>query len=74
MSETLQGMEGRLEAWDGALESKGLRVNVMKTKIMISNENAGKVSFSKKASLLVLLQKGLDSIAGIEWIRDEVMC
>ena len=74
MSETLQGMEGRLEAWDGALESKGWRVNVMKTKIMISNENAGKVSFSKKASLLVLLQKGLDSIAGIEWIRDEVMC
>ena len=33
-----------LEAWKGALEIKGLRVNVQKTKMMISSENAGKVA------------------------------
>ena len=31
-------MKERLEAWKGALESKGLRVNVKMIKMMISNE------------------------------------
>ena len=38
-SETLEGLKGRLEARKGALESKVLRLNVKKTKIMISSEN-----------------------------------
>ena len=35
VSESLESHEGRLEAWKGMLESKGLRVNV-KTKAMIN--------------------------------------
>ena len=31
VSETHEGLKGRLEAWKGVLESKGLRVNVKKT-------------------------------------------
>ena len=42
VNETLEGMKGRLEAWKGALKSERLRVNVKKTKIMISSENVGK--------------------------------
>ena len=34
-SETLEGLKGRLESWKGALKSKGLRVDVKKTKLMI---------------------------------------
>ena len=37
VSEILQGLKGRLEAWKGALESKGLRVKVKKTKMMIGS-------------------------------------
>lgn len=33
-----------VEAWKKALESKGLRINVKKTKKMISSEDAGKVT------------------------------
>ena len=44
---TLVGLKGRLKAGKGALESKGLRVNVKKTKIMIS-ENAGKATTEGK--------------------------
>ena len=29
-SETLEGLIGKLEGWEGALESRGLRVNVKK--------------------------------------------
>ena len=47
-SETLEGLKGRLEAWKGALKSKGLRVNVMKTKMMIGSENAEKVTIEGK--------------------------
>ena len=32
VSETLESLKGRLEAWKGALESKGLRANVNMTK------------------------------------------
>ena len=44
VSEILESLKGSLEAWKGALESKGLRVNVKKTKKMISSENAGKAT------------------------------
>ena len=44
VSETLEGLEGRLQLWKGRLESNGLRVNVKKTKVMISSVNAGEVS------------------------------
>ena len=40
---THEGLKGRLKAWKGALESKGLWVNVKRTKEMIRSENAGKV-------------------------------
>ena len=62
VSETLKGLKGRLEAWSlkGALESKGLRVNAKKTKMMISCENAGKVTVEGKF-LCVFCRKGLGS-------------
>ena len=41
--ETIEGLKGRLETWKGTLESEGLKVNLKKTKMMIS-ENAGKVT------------------------------
>ena len=40
MSETLEGLKGRLGTLKRALESKWLRADAMKTKMMISNENA----------------------------------
>ena len=39
VSETFEGPKGRLGAWKGDLGSKGLRVNVKKTKMMITSEN-----------------------------------
>ena len=39
ISKIPEGLKGRLEALKGSLESKGLRVNVTKTKTMISGEN-----------------------------------
>ena len=35
VSETFEGLKGRLEAWKGALELKGLKVNVRKTKMKV---------------------------------------
>ena len=43
----------RLEAWKEASNSKRLQVNVKKTKMMISNENAGKVTIEGKFSYSV---------------------
>ena len=40
----LEVMKGKLEAWEGALMSKGLRVNDKRTKIIINGENAGKTT------------------------------
>ena len=48
VSETLEDLEGRLEAWKGALESEWLRVNVKKAKIMINSESARKVKIESK--------------------------
>ena len=42
-SESLESLKGKLKALAGALESKRLRVNVAKTKMMISSEKARKV-------------------------------
>ena len=47
VSETLEGLKGRLEAWKGAFESKGLRVKV-KTKMIIGSESTGKVIMQAK--------------------------
>ena len=44
--EVLKNLKGRGEAWKGALESKGLTVNVKKTKMMISSENAGNATIA----------------------------
>ena len=38
VSLTLEGMEGKLETWKGALKSKGLTVNVKKKEILIISE------------------------------------
>ena len=51
------GLKVRLQAWKGALKSKRWRV---KTKIMISSENAGKVTEESKFSSTVC-RKTLDS-------------
>ena len=52
VSKIREGLNRPLEAWKGAFETKRLRVNVKKTKMMASSENAGKVKL--KASFLVL--------------------
>ena len=44
VSETRENLQGKLEAREILLELIGLRVNVKKTKLLISNENDGKVS------------------------------
>ena len=46
--EVLKNLKGRVEAWKGALESKGLTVNVKKTTMMISSENAGNATIAGK--------------------------
>ena len=46
VSETLEGLEERLEVWEGALGSKGSRVNIKKTK-MTSIENAAIEGFNR---------------------------
>ena len=48
VSEIFQGLKSRLKAWKGTVESEGLTVNVKTTKILISNENAGKVTMEDK--------------------------
>ena len=48
VSETLEGQKGILETSKGALESKGLRVNVELTKTIISSENDGKNTVKEK--------------------------
>ena len=48
VSEIFQGLKSRLKAWKGAVESEGLTVNVKTTKILISNENTGKVTMEDK--------------------------
>ena len=42
VNEWLENFKGKLEAWKGALESKELRGNVKKTKMIISCEKARK--------------------------------
>ena len=44
LSETFENLKEWLEALKGALQSKGLRINVEKTKIMIDSENAGTIT------------------------------
>ena len=44
VTEILEGLKERLEAWKGALELKGSRVDVRKTKMMIDSENVGKIT------------------------------
>ena len=60
VSETLEDLKGRLGAWKRALESKWLRVNVKKTK-MISSENSGKVTIEGKFPCAVF-RKGVGSL------------
>ena len=42
VSETLAELIEKLESWKSAMESKGLRVNLKKTKVMISGSEVGK--------------------------------
>ena len=43
----------RLEAWKGILETKGLRVNVKKTRVMITSKNTEKLTEEGKFPLAV---------------------
>ena len=47
VTEILEGLKERLEAWKGALESKSSRVDVGKTKMMIDSENVGKITVER---------------------------
>ena len=44
----LNGWNDGLEVWKGVMESKGLRVNVKKTKMMSNSVNTGKVTMEGK--------------------------
>ena len=59
-SKTLEGLKGKLETWKRVLESKWLRVNVKKTKMMIRSKNAVKVTIDGKFPCAVY-RKGLGS-------------
>ena len=41
ISETLQGLTEKLNLWKATMESKGLKVNLGKTKVMVSGRNVG---------------------------------
>jgi len=43
-SETFSGLLAKLETWKKGLEGKGVRVNMGKTKVMVSGCNLGKLS------------------------------
>ena len=62
VNETLGSLKGRLETWKKALESKGLRVNVTKIKMMISSENVGKVTMEGNFPWLLVKGVGSNSI------------
>ena len=53
VNETPERVKGRLEAWKRALKLKRLRVNVEKTKVMISFENSGKSAREGKFPLYI---------------------
>ena len=44
VSEPLEDLKGKLEAWKEAWESKGSRVNAKIMKIRVSNKNAEKIT------------------------------
>ena len=48
VSETFEGLKGKQEIGKGAWESKKLRVNVKKKKLVISGENAGEIIVESK--------------------------
>ena len=64
VSESLKGLNEKLEVWKRALKSKTLRVNVKTTKMMISSEKARKVKtqgsflveFAERMSNCILCQ------------------
>ena len=53
VSETLEVPKERLKTWKGALESEGLRANIKKIKMMISNENVGKITIEGKFPCII---------------------
>ena len=57
-----------MEAWKEAWESKGLKVNVKRTKMMFSSENAGKVTMEGEFPSAVC-RKGV----GVGCIRNAVV-
>ena len=75
VSETIKGLKGRMVAWKGALESKGWRVNVKKTKVMISSENAGKVTIERKfpCTVLLVVVPSYASLASDGFIRNVIL-
>ena len=48
VSETFEGLRGKLNAWKGRPESKGPNVNIKKTKMMVNSEKAGNVRKEEK--------------------------
>ena len=60
VSEAFEDLKGRLEPWKEALKPKGLRVNTKNMNIMISSENAGKVTEEGKFHCPVC-RKGLSN-------------
>ena len=53
VSETLEGLWLTLQVLEGALQSKGLWINVKKSKMMINSENAGKITKEGKFTFVV---------------------
>ena len=60
-----EGLKSKLEARKGALESKGLTVNINKTKMMISNKNTSKVTKCKFSCTVYRKSVHKNSVFGI---------
>lgn len=53
VSGSLEGLKGKLKVWKGTMDSKGLRVNVKKTKIMTNSKISGNCRKEVKFSCAV---------------------
>ena len=61
VSGSREGLNEKLKAWKGVLKSKTLKVNVKKTKMMISSEKARKVR-TQESFLVQFAEKMSNSI------------
>ena len=65
MAESIQELETKYTAWKEGMEKKGLRVNIGKTKVMVSNKTIGTQTKSGKWPCGVC-RKGVGEVSAIQ--------